>query len=528
MKFRLGLSSGVAVMAMIVAATAFAQVVAPSINVQSQWRGLGLVDGIALGQGFIPPDMGGGAGPTHIMQFVNGIFAYYTKDGKRVGPVRTGDAFWAAAGASAFNIRNGLSDPRVIYDAASGRYFVCMITVAQPSSENPNGHNTILIAVSKTSDPTKGFRSTKVELKNGVLGDYPTLGVNGDAVTLSTNNFGLSGFQDLSVFSIPKADLLLPKPSAANVSRFDTLSSSDAGLPGTTLPLGTEAERSLRYTDDSAVPNAAIKLASAAAIRPLAVTRTGIGYGFAVQAVNSQASGDGTHQLFAISNTRLREFTVSSIIGAGKALASITQANVIKTRYDGNPAPGRQPAGPAFPYDGGDDRTGSAIKQVGNYVYIANTVGNSATVSTKDSVHFVIIDATTHKVVVDRIITDPSGKMDYTFPSIDANANGQAVIGYNGSGVNTNISAYATACNFDSATLTSACTAPRLLYAGLNGDYSLGGSRIRWGDYSHTQVDPVDPKCFWLYQEINAEKQLNAAGILRPRWGTVITKVVVQ
>ncbi len=525
MKLRLGLSSGVAAVAVAFAASAFAQVAAPSIAVQSQWRGLGLVEGIALGQGFIPPDMGGGAGPTHVVQFVNGLYATYTRDGQRVGKIRTGDAFWRAAGISAADTANGLSDPRIIYDAASGRFFVCMITIGFPSFDNPNGHNAILIAVSKTSDPTQGFRATKVQLKNGVLGDYPTLGVNGDAVTLSTNNFGLFGFQDLTVFSIPKADLLLAKPSAANVSRFDSLASSDSGVPGTVEALGTEAERSLRYTDDDAAKNAAIKMPGAkAATRPLSASGNGKGYGFAMQAVNSQGAANGSQELYAISNTFLRQFAYSKVVGAGQSLAGLSESNIIRTKYDGNPNPGRQPAGPAYPYDNGDQRIGAAIKQVGNYVYMANTIGDAK----KNSVHFVIVDSTTHKVVVDHLITDPTGKMDYSFPSIDANASGQIVVGYNGSGVNTNISAFATACNFDSTALTVACSAPRLLYAGLNSDYSLGGTRIRWGDYSHTQVDPVDPKCFWVYLEINAEKQLNRFGVLRPRWGTVITKVVVQ
>ena len=521
--------------AALVASAAFAQTTppaVPAVSVLTQWEGIGLAEELnAFGTGAIPPDMAGAVGPTHVVQFVNGGFAIYERGGKRVGKLRDDASFWRAAGISSnyLDAQFGLSDPRMIYDAASRRFFVSEITVNIP--------NAVLLAVSKTSDPTQGFRAVVIPLKAGVLGDFPTLGVNGSAVTLSTNNFGADtqgnlGFVDVSVFSVPKADLLLAKPSAANVSRFDSLPSADAGTPGTVEPLGTAAEHPARIGPDDVVTEVTLpRTAEAAATaRTLAMPQRGKGYGFALQAVNSQNLADGSQGIYAISNTVLRQFVYSNIVNAGQPGAGISPPTTFKTAHDGFPGLGRQPAGPTYDYDNGDDRVSGTVKQVGNYVFLANTVGNVAGpngTSTKNSVHFVVIDARAQKVVVDRLISVPSAQMDYSYPSIDSNGS-QIVISYNGSGVKTNVSAYVTACNFDQTTLSTACSAPKLLYAGLNPDYNLGAPSVRWGDYSHVQLDPTDPTVFWTFTEVNGAKQVNSLGQLRPRWSTVITKIVLH
>ncbi len=447
-----------------------AQVGVPGFSIDSQFPGLGLIETIALGSGAIPPDMGGASNGKYVVQMVNGGYAVYAADGKLLSRLKTDATFWAQSGISAKLLAPGVSDPRIQWDAPSGRFFITQINVDLP--------NSIFIGVSKTSNPLDGFKAVSIKLKDFTLGDFPTLGVNADTVTVSTNNFFFGFFfTDLSVFSIPKADLLLAKPTAANASRFDSLAAVDSK-----------------------------------------------GYGFAIHAVDSPNPSDGTHQLIGVSATRLREFITSKVIGLGTPNIGISPPSIVKTRYDGNPSPGRQPSG--ITYDNSDDRVSADVKQVGKYIYMTNAVpGNIA--GTHNAVHIAIMDTTTNKIVADKLINDPTGKIDYSYPAIDANASGRFVVGYNGSGPNLNISAFATVCDFDQVAVTVNCNAPALLYVGLEDDYQLNpGGRERWGDYNAISLDPSNDKAFYLYQEVPGKKQVNATGELRPRWATVVTHVV--
>ena len=441
----------------------------PGFIVDSQFKGIGLIETIALGSGAIPPDMGGAASPSYVLQIVNGGVGVYSPQGALLSKLKTDAQFWLQAGIPARIVNIGVSDPRVYWDNASQRFFVTQINVDTP--------NTIMIAVSRTANPLDGFRATYVTLKGFVLGDFPTLGVNADAVTISTNNFGFFGFESLGIFSIPKADLLQVKPSAARVARFD-------------------------------------------AVDPVA-------YGFAVHAVSSQDPSDGNQALLGVSATNFYQLNRSNIIDAGETLAGLSPSKVIFTKYDGNPLLGRQPGGTG--YDNSDDRISASIKQVGNYIYFTNTAADPAT-SAKSSnyVHWGIVDRTTNKIVAEGTVRDPARKIDYSYPAIDANANGRFVIGYNASSATANISAYATICDFNVVAKSVSCTAPKLLAYGVDDNYDLGGTRVRWGDYSSVQVDAANPQAFWLFQEVPGPRQLNAAGVLRARWATVITHFVTQ
>src|SRR5262245_2783550 len=103
---------------------------------------------------FRPPDTTGAVGPLHYVETLNGRYSVYCKsDGVRV-QTDTLDGFWAAAGAphsGAFSF-----DPRVQYDAASGRWFAC-------STDNGRGPNNFLVAVSNASDPTLGWVGHKID-----------------------------------------------------------------------------------------------------------------------------------------------------------------------------------------------------------------------------------------------------------------------------------------------------------------------------------------------------------------------------
>jgi hypothetical protein len=98
--------------------------------------------------------------------------------------------------------------------------------------------------------------------------------------------------------------------------------------------------------------------------------------------------------------------------------------------------------------------------------------------------------------------------MHYFFPSIAANADGTVVIGCNGSSTNSFVSSYA----FVGETVNGVTTfgQPMLLTAGSASykftDTAYGASR--WGDYSATSVDPIDPTRFWTLQMVPSAPQV--------------------
>lgn len=93
-----------------------------------------------------PSDTQLAVGPTHIVQFVNRTGQVYDKAGNAVGaPFDLGTFFGFTA--------NTGGDPRVHYDAGSGRFFAAYEGL-------PAGGDEVDVAVSDSSDPRGGGPST--------------------------------------------------------------------------------------------------------------------------------------------------------------------------------------------------------------------------------------------------------------------------------------------------------------------------------------------------------------------------------
>src|SRR3954463_9887656 len=170
---------------------------------------------------FEPPDSMGAAGPNHFVEFNNGSFSVFNKNGSLVSQV-SDTSFWT----SALGVNpGGLSDPRILYDPASQRWFAIMITTDQATN------NKILFARSNTADPTQGFKGVSFTTTNGRFADFPTLGLDANGVYVGTNNFSSGGtFRSEGLYSVPKADLLAPSPTLARLTSFPSLSLGTVGF----------------------------------------------------------------------------------------------------------------------------------------------------------------------------------------------------------------------------------------------------------------------------------------------------------
>lgn len=113
------------------------------------------------------------------------------------------------------------------------------------------------------------------------------------------------------------------------------------------------------------------------------------------------------------------------------------------------------------------------------------------------------IDANTNALLQEGLIADSN--LDFYYGSLAVNDFGDVVIGFSGSSESQFASSYAVR----GQTVSNVTTfdTPQLLKAGVASYLRRDGNgRNRWGDYSATLLDPIDPFTFWTFQEwVSAE-----------------------
>jgi hypothetical protein len=175
------------------AATATEQVV-------TGFAGVTLVQQVtALGndQAVTPPDTQIAAGPDSLLEMVNSSGSVWTKSGGLVKIFDLNSFFPVPAGYT-------FSDPRVLYDAISGRWFASGVAFVTPS------YGSVLVfAVSDTSDPTGTWHVYSADNSSNVTHDQPKIGVSADKVAFSFNDFlNAAFFQGASTWVFGKAAML--------------------------------------------------------------------------------------------------------------------------------------------------------------------------------------------------------------------------------------------------------------------------------------------------------------------------------
>src|SRR5262245_4410084 len=79
--------------------------------------------------GFLPPDTDGAVGPNHYVEFINGQFKVFNKSNGSVAESRSDSSFWTARANVSLSGVSFVSDPRIVYDHSSQRWFASEITV---------------------------------------------------------------------------------------------------------------------------------------------------------------------------------------------------------------------------------------------------------------------------------------------------------------------------------------------------------------------------------------------------------------
>ena len=143
-----------------------------------------------------PPDGNAAAGPNDIIQMVNLDAKVWSKSGvARTGNIPMKNFFLTGT--------DFISDPRVVYDPQSGRWFATILGI--PST----GNGYVAVAASSGTDPAAGWCVYHIGASD-IIPDQPRLAVSDDKVTFVTSNYhsGSGPFTGEQVFWLPKAPML--------------------------------------------------------------------------------------------------------------------------------------------------------------------------------------------------------------------------------------------------------------------------------------------------------------------------------
>ncbi len=187
--------------------------------------------------GAFPPDTQGAAGPSQFVVAINGRFRTYSKTtGLPDGALDADpDVFFASVMSSA--PPGGLvftSDPHVRYDRLSQRWFIVMIDAPLDAGLNATVANRILVAVSDGPVLTGATVWTESFIPvSGVFADYPTFGVDANALYVGTNNFSLStgAFLSSDGYVIKKSSVASGPLVVTNFAVLATASSTGPFTP---------------------------------------------------------------------------------------------------------------------------------------------------------------------------------------------------------------------------------------------------------------------------------------------------------
>jgi hypothetical protein len=190
--------------------------------------------------GAVPPDSMGAVGPSQFLVAVNGRIKVFSKAGVLSALNADLDAFFSSvmsSGAGTFT-----TDPRVRYDPLSGKWLILCIDATPPGFIN----NRVLLAVSD-DDTIDGstvwtvffFQQNLVSPAGDAnrLADFPTLGIDANALYVGANMFGGDGsFANTTAFVIRKSSVTGAGPIV--VSAFRGL--LDASFNGPYTPEGVD------------------------------------------------------------------------------------------------------------------------------------------------------------------------------------------------------------------------------------------------------------------------------------------------
>lgn len=448
--------------------------------------------------GSFPPDSMGAVGPSQFVLAVNGrIRSFDKRTGIADGALNVDtDVFFQSVMTPPIS-NNFTSDPRIRYDRLSGRWFITIIDVPGRTGTSPNR---VLLAVSDSRTITPAtvwtfffFQHDTVSPAGdtGNFADYPTLGIDANALYIGVNIFrsrGQGTFSSTTGFVVRKSSVLGAGPIVVTAFR-NMVGKVQGVLTGLYTPQGVD-----NY-DPAATE----------------------GYFIGVD-----PSFTGRLQLRRISNPG-----GSPTSSANIRIDVPTTGGTITVPHLGNTG------GTPGNLDGIDIRLMGAHLRNGRLWTCANigvdNTGSPSGTDTRDGVRWYelqgVATGQTPSLVQSGTLFQPSASntpdRSYWMGSIIVSGQGHAAMGFSVAGPSEHINA-GTAGRLGSDALGTLRT-PALYTASstaYNPPSDPGGPQgRRWGDYSYTSLDPDDDMTIWTVQEFcNATDSygLQVAKLLAP------------
>jgi hypothetical protein len=454
------------------------------VSTSTPFATLGFFDG----GGYVPPDTTVTAGlangvTTELLEAVN----------------LTGEVYTAASpnGIASIDITactpnsgtDSISDPRVLYDASSARWFVSTVTFA-PTADAGWG-----LLISLNSDPTSTtwaclfIPTGGVKNPDGTVGnfpDFPKLGMNGNKIVITGDAFSTVQrrfstsykFQGTEFVVLNKSDVLGSPGTAIHETLFPPAQGDFAIEPAQHLPtIGVGSSN----TDN-------LYMAS----------------------VNSAASSTAT-------------LNVWNLIGIPTASTSASVSKTALPIYTMSTPPNARQQGTSVLIDTNDDSLLDAVFRDGSpgSLWVS---GNDACTASGDSV------ARSCARLIEIAISNNGGTMNvqqdfdfgqsgayFYYPAIRTDSAGNLVTVFTGSSTSSYASVYSGVQKASIPNSANTLTAFSMMWAG---QAAYSASPPRWGDYSGAGVDPSDSSV-WVAGEYAATPDI----FFGPVWGTAIARV---
>lgn len=392
----------------------------------------------------IPPDTHGAVGPNHLMATLNSQIRVQTRAGATLSTV-TLNAFWAGTGAT------GVFDPKVLYEPFNNRWIFTAM------SNSRSADSSVLIGTSRTSDPTGTWDLFRLDADSADVNwaDFPSMGFNKDWVVVTANMFTLANdtFFKSRLFVLRKSNLF-GSPASAVTTVIDTGGSTQ-------------------------VP---------------AITYDNI---IATMYLIENLGSNAIHGFVGIS-------TITGAVGAE------VYSDLVSTPSIANPWASSVPGGADFaPQSGTASKIQNNDSRIQNVIYRNGSLWTTQTAflplaaPTRAAVQWWQLNPAGGAVQQFGRVDDPTGTVFYAFPSLAVNSAGDVLLGF--AQFSSGIFASAAYAFRTAADTAGTMRDPVILKAGETTYFkTFSGTKNRWGDYSHTVVDPVNDTSFWTIQEYAA------------------------
>ncbi len=418
-----------------------------------------------------PPDPQLAVGPNHVLEMINVVGRVFDRNGSVVQTFSLASFFGVPAG-----YRD--TDPKIIYDALSDRWFASYVSFIDHASGSDEG--LLHLAISQTDDPTGAWNVYDVTFVN-VFPDYAGLGLTDDKVTLSANVFDIDGPPGVSPGCSPFSGYCGEQTIV--IEKSDVLAGVPAGSVGTFLFPRNSSRFTVRPAHSlSSVSDQYLTTWNAFVADELTVIR-----------ITGTPDGGDVTEASATNVTTLVQDDPPPSLTAGVGDCSL--------QFQGN-------LGPPPCVDSGDFRMLEAVwrdNSLWSAASAACTPPGDGTV--RSCAHLVEVETVGAPSLVQDIMFGAANEY-FSWPAIRTDSSGNLYVSL--THTSTSIFAEARVAGRQAGDAPNTMSGSILLRAG-----DVVHASGRWGDYLGAAVDPANPSCIWLVGQY-------AKSTFGPNWGTYI------